>query len=135
MTLSIGNTDPVYSTDKNEPDRSLLETFPAAPVSYVHIKNERDEFTCLCPATGQPDFGSIEVIYHPLQHCLESRSWKLYLVSYRNTRMFHEQVVARIFDDLEKVLRPKILTVTGHFTPRGGITFTPTRTRAWGRDA
>ena len=129
--LSIGNTGPVYRVNDHEPDPKLLETFPAAPVSHVHIKNERDEFTCLCPATGQPDFGRIEVVYQPRERCLESRSWKLYLVSYRNTRMYHEQVVSRIFDDLLKSLRPRLLTVTGHFTPRGGISFTPTRTGAW----
>jgi len=138
-TLSIGNEPPKYLTavdlDNDSAIRpDLLETFPAPPVSFVDIKNTRDEFTCLCPATGQPDFGSIEVRYTPKNKCLESRSWKLYLVTYRNARLFHEQIVCRIYEDLWNAIDPLFLRVVGRFTPRGGITFTPTREGA-SRDA
>lgn len=113
------------------PDAGLLRTFPvpefpASGTLQIQIVQQHDEFTCLCPLTGQPDFGSIEVIYTPNERCLESKSWKLYLFSYRNFKGFHEQVVCRIGEDLARVLDPFQLRVVGHFTPRGGISFKPT---------
>ena len=129
-TLSIGKEPPVYTVDSNAPDASLLETFQVKGferASMIRIINERDEFSCLCPATGQPDFARIEVVYTPTHYCLESRSWKLYLCSFRSTRMFHEQIVCHIYNDLCIKLRPKFLRVVGHFTPRGGISFMPVR--------
>jgi 7-cyano-7-deazaguanine reductase len=85
---------------------------------------ETDEFTCLCPKTGQPDFASIRVEYVPDQTVIESKSFKLYLWSYRNEGAFHEHVINTILDDLVKTLNPHWCKVTGVFNVRGGIGIT-----------
>jgi 7-cyano-7-deazaguanine reductase len=82
------------------------------------------EFTCLCPATGQPDFASITIRYIPDQWILESKSLKLYLWSYRGEGVFHEHVVNTICDDIVKVLDPHWIEVAGCFGARGGIGIT-----------
>ncbi len=79
------------------------------------------EFTSLCPITGQPDFGTITIRYIPKRLCLESKSLKLYLFSFRNEGVFHEAVVNRILDDVKKAIAPKELVVLGEFRARGGI--------------
>lgn len=109
-------------------DASLLETFenpmPRGSVnSWITIT--APEFTSLCPKTGQPDFATIIVKYRPRELCVESKSWKLYLGSYRNAKDFHETCVTRIFEDLVMLLEPEELIVEGQFTPRGGIPFWP----------
>ena len=80
-----------------------------------------EEFTCLCPLTGQPDFASLEISYIPGPRALESKSLKNYLWSYRDTGAFHEDVINVILDDLFHFLKPKWMRVTGRFWIRGGI--------------
>jgi 7-cyano-7-deazaguanine reductase len=102
-----------------------LEAFPNHnPERYYRVTLETDEFTCLCPITGQPDFASIRVDYVPDQSVIESKSFKLYLWSYRDEGAFHEHIVNTILDDLLKVLDPHWCKVTGNFNIRGGIGIT-----------
>ena len=82
------------------------------------------EFTCLCPITGQPDFAHITIRYVPNKLCLESKSLKLYLLSFRNHGTFHEEVVNRILHDVVKAIKPRQAVVKGVFNPRGGIGIT-----------
>ncbi|MCI0516003.1 preQ(1) synthase [candidate division KSB1 bacterium] len=79
------------------------------------------EFTARCPITSQPDFGTITIRYIPQTYCIESKSLKLYLFSFRNYGTFHEAVVNRILDDLVAACHPKKMIVRGDFNPRGGI--------------
>jgi len=99
-----------------------LETFPNPNTDrdYV-IRFECPEFTCLCPRTGQPDFATIRVEYVPDQLCVELKSWKLYLWSYRNEGAFHEAVTNKILDDLVAATKPRRARVEGDFKVRGGI--------------
>ncbi len=100
-----------------------LETFPnPRPGRPYEIAMECPEFTCLCPMTGQPDFATIRLRYIPAARCVELKSLKLYLWSYRNEGAFHERVTNQICDDLVKALRPRWLEVEGDFSVRGGIT-------------
>ena len=80
-----------------------------------------DELTSLCPLTGQPDFNTIEIDYQPDVRCIESKSLKLYLWSYRQEGAFHEDVTNRILDDFVAATRPRWIEVTGDFRIRGGI--------------
>jgi len=80
------------------------------------------EFTSVCPKTGQPDFGQIRIEYIPEQSCIELKSLKFYLQSYRNKGIFYERLTNEILDDLAGACRPKWMRVTASFTPRGGIT-------------
>lgn len=99
-----------------------LEAFPnRSPEKYYLITLETNEFTCLCPMTGQPDFAHLIIQYVPDQKIVESKSLKLYLWSYRNEGAFHEHVVNQICDDLVKILDPHWIRVTGEFNVRGGI--------------
>ncbi|HWO41890.1 MAG TPA: preQ(1) synthase [Candidatus Eisenbacteria bacterium] len=99
-----------------------LETFPnPRPGRDYEISMECPEFTCVCPRTGQPDFATIRIRYVPDRFCLELKSIKLYLWSFRNEGAFHEDVVNRILDDLVKACAPKQMTVAGDFNIRGGI--------------
>jgi 7-cyano-7-deazaguanine reductase len=109
---------------KAEPGKKL-EAFPNHnPQRYYRVTLETDEFTCLCPMTGQPDFASLRVEYVPDKSVIESKSFKLYLWSYRNEGAFHEHVVNTILDDLVKALDPHWCKVTGTFNVRGGIGIT-----------
>lgn len=102
-----------------------LEAFPnRSPDRYYLVTLETDEFTCLCPKTGQPDFASILIEYVPHESVIESKSLKLYLWSYRNEGAFHEHVVNQILDDFVKAARPHFCRVTGRFNVRGGIGIT-----------
>jgi 7-cyano-7-deazaguanine reductase len=117
-----------------QPSKSL-ESFPNRSLGrYYLVTLESNEFTCLCPMTGQPDYASIRVQYVPDQEVVESKSFKLYLWSYRDEGAFHEHVVNRICDDLVTELDPHWLKVTGVFNVRGGIAITVeaehTKTRA-----
>ena len=99
-----------------------LQTFPnPAPARDYEIAFDCPEFTCLCPMTGQPDFAHFSIRYTPEQTCVELKSLKLYLWSFRNEGAFHEAVTNRICDDLVKALNPRRLTVEGDFFIRGGI--------------
>ena len=105
----------------NKPSK-LLETFPnPAPRRDYRIHMELPEFTCLCPKTGQPDFATLVLDYVPDKHCVELKSLKLYIWSFRNEGAFHEAVTNRILDDLVKALAPRFMRLTAHFYVRGGI--------------
>src|SRR5215813_5342009 len=98
-----------------------LETFPnPRPGRDYTIHFSCPEFTCLCPMTGQPDFATITIEYTPEALCVELKSLKLYLWSYRDEGAFHEAVTNQILDDLVGALKPRRMTVTGAFRVRGG---------------
>ncbi len=101
---------------------ATLETFenPRPTRDYV-VKHVAPEFTSVCPKTGQPDFGTITVEYVPDKLCVELKSLKFYLQSFRNEGVFYEDVVNRILDDLAAALSPRRMSVVGEFTPRGGM--------------
>ncbi|MBF0285359.1 MAG: NADPH-dependent 7-cyano-7-deazaguanine reductase QueF [Magnetococcales bacterium] len=104
------------------PSRELLETFPNPhPQRDYRIDIRTAEFTCVCPMTGQPDFAEIRLSYTPDQRCVELKSLKLYLWSFRQEGSFHEAVTNRILEDLTAVLDPRWLRVQGDFNLRGGI--------------
>ena len=103
-------------------DKPTIETFanPHPRRDYV-IRHVAPEFTSVCPKTGQPDFGAIEIEYVADRRCVELKSLKLYLQSYRSRGIFYEDVVNVILDDLVAALAPRRMNVTGSFTPRGGL--------------
>ncbi len=114
-----------YSIEKQD----FISIDPLDPISYdykskrdITIVIEQPEFTSVCPMTGLPDFGSIEIEFCPDEKIIELKSLKFYLLQYRNVGIFYEHLVNRILDDLVKVLKPKYMTITGRFTARGGIT-------------
>ena len=99
-----------------------IDTFPNPNVERDYtIEMECPEFTCVCPKTGQPDFATIGIRYVPNELCIELKSLKLYLWSFRNEGTFHEAVTNRILDDLVAACHPRRMTVTGDFMVRGGI--------------
>ena len=99
-----------------------LETFPnPQPDRDYQIHMEIPEFTCLCPKTGQPDFATLVLDYIADKTCVELKSLKLYIWSYRNEGAFHEAVTNRILDDLVKATRPRYMRLTAKFYVRGGI--------------
>ena len=101
---------------------ALLEVFANPhPGRDYEIEHIAPEFTSVCPKTGQPDFGVIRLIYTPDKKCVELKSWKLYLQSYRNRGIFYEDVTNVILNDLTAVLAPRTMTVISEWTPRGGI--------------
>ena len=109
---------------KAKPSKKL-EAFPnRTPDRYYLVSLETDEFTCICPMTEQPDFANILVEYVPDQKIVESKSFKLYIWSYRNEGAFHEHVVNQILDDLIAALDPHYCKVTGQFNVRGGVGIT-----------
>lgn len=104
-----------------EPTKALEVFANPRPGREYEISFECPEFTCLCPKTGQPDFATIRILYTPGELCLELKSLKLYLWSYRNEGAFHEEVTNRILDDLVSACRPVRIRVVGDFLVRGGI--------------
>ena len=99
-----------------------LETFanPELARDYT-IRMQIPEFTCLCPRTGQPDFATLDLEYVPDRLCVELKSLKLYIWSFRERGAFHEAVANEIADHLEATLRPRFLRLTARFNVRGGI--------------
>ena len=99
-----------------------IETFdnPHPQRNYI-IQHVAPEFTSVCPKTGQPDFGTIEIEYVADKKCVELKSLKFYLQSFRNTGVFYEDVVNRILNDLVAACSPRRMSITGKFTPRGGM--------------
>lgn len=121
MTLPSDLNDLTLLGGEAKPSKKL-EAFPnRTPGRYYLVTLETDEFTCLCPATGQPDFASIRVQYVPDEKIVESKSFKLYIWSYRDEGVFHEHVVNLILDDLVAILNPHWCKVSGVFNIRGGI--------------
>ncbi len=99
-----------------------LETFPnPAPARDYAIHMQIPEFTCLCPKTGQPDFATLFLDYVPDRTCVELKSLKLYIWSFRDEGHFHEDVTNRILDDLVRATRPRFMRLTAKFFVRGGI--------------
>lgn len=122
------------------PDKAKLETFPNPSERDYSIHFETDDFTSLCPVTGQADFARIEIEYIPDRVCVESKSLKFYLASYRNVRAFNEAVTNRILDDFVRACAPRQATITAQFSARGGIALavraehTPAKNRRTGRN-
>ncbi|MGB1012969.1 MAG: preQ(1) synthase [Nannocystaceae bacterium] len=105
----------------SSPSRQL-ETFPnPRPGRKYEIRFECPEFTCVCPKTGQPDFATIRIRYTPAETCVELKSLKLYLWSFRDQGAFHEAVTNEILDDLVAAIAPHSMVVEGDFMVRGGI--------------
>jgi 7-cyano-7-deazaguanine reductase len=118
------------SVTPDTPNRDVLECFPnPAPAADYSVRFTCAEFTSVCPVTGQPDFGQLEIEYAPLALCLESKSLKLYLGSFRNEGAFWEDVMNRIADDAFGALQPRWLKLTGVMNSRGGIAITVTTQR------
>jgi len=104
-----------------------IEVFPNRnPERDYEIRIEAPEFTAVCPRTGQPDFATMTLTYTPDQACLELKSLKLYLQSFRNKGIFHEHVTNEILNDLVKSCAPRRMTLVGEFNARGGIKTTVT---------
>lgn len=99
-----------------------LETFPnPTPERDYTIRMRIPEFTCLCPITGQPDFAALQLEYVPDRRCVELKSLKLYIWSYRNEGAFHEAVTNRMLNDLVAACEPRFMRLTAEFYVRGGI--------------
>ena len=115
--------------------KKTLDTFPnPQPQRDYRIHMEIPEFTCLCPKTGQPDFATLLLDYVPDRKCVELKSLKLYVWSFRNEGAFHEAVTNRILDDLAAATQPRFMRLTARFYVRGGIFTTvvaETRKRGW----
>ena len=110
----------------DHPEATMLEAFANQhPGSAWVVGLDCQEFTSLCPMTGQPDFGRIHIHYVPGELCVESKSLKLYLGAYRNHGAFHEDCVNRIADDIASAISPRWLRVFGDFSVRGGIVIRP----------
>ncbi len=113
----LGNKVPTPSS----PDEAHIESFPNRYKRPYTVTFEAFEFTSLCPITAQPDFATIIISYIPKEKCAESKALKLYLQSFRNHGMFHEEIVNRILDDFVKEISPRWVSVKGEMNPRGGI--------------
>ncbi|MDF1754394.1 MAG: preQ(1) synthase [Verrucomicrobiales bacterium] len=107
------------------PDEAKLEVFPNrnAHRDYT-IELDYPEFSSLCPVTGQPDSAHLTITYIPDELCVETKSLKFYLASFRNLASFNEDVVNRILDEMSTACKPRKMTVRGRFAPRGGIRLT-----------
>jgi 7-cyano-7-deazaguanine reductase len=143
MPTQPSDLDDLTILGKESKPSKKLEAFPnRTPSRYYRVTLEADEFTCLCPMTGQPDFARLLVQYVPDQKVVESKSFKLYLWSFRDEGVFHEHVINQILDDLVRTLDPHWCRVTGIFNIRGGIkitvdaehTRTPDARRQWSNE-
>lgn len=103
------------------PSKNLQTFVNPSPRRDYRIRMEIPEFTCLCPMTGQPDFAILTLEYVPERLCVELKSLKLYVWSFRDQGAFHEAVTNRILEDLVKATRPRFMRVTAKFNVRGGI--------------
>lgn len=103
------------------PEKAKLEIFVNKYPRDYWVTFHCPEFTSLCPRTNQPDFGTITIRYVPDKKCLEAKSLKLYLFSYRNIGIFNEDVVNKILEDIVEASKPRRAEVSGEFNPRGGI--------------
>jgi len=114
----LGRTVPV----PRSPDEAVLEAVPNphADTDYV-VRFTAPEFTCLCPVTGQPDFARFVIDYVPGKSILESKSFKLFLASFRNHGAFHEDCTVMIGKRIVKAIKPKFLRIAGYWNARGGI--------------
>ena len=108
----------------NSPSAEILETFANPARRPYWIRFQSADFTSLCPITGQADFAEIQIDYQPGRRCLETKSLKFYLASYRNERAFNEEVTNHILDDLVRACEPRRMVVQAEFASRGGISLT-----------
>lgn len=123
LTL-LGNSEAAFP---KLPQQATIETFAnPKPTRDYSIRLDCPDFTSLCPVTGQPDFAEILVEYVPDKLCIETKSLKLYLASYRNVHSFNEQVINNILDDLVKACRPRRMKIEGIFVARGGLSLSVT---------
>ncbi|TAG09585.1 MAG: NADPH-dependent 7-cyano-7-deazaguanine reductase QueF [Verrucomicrobia bacterium] len=107
------------------PAEATLEVFPNQRAGrHYFITLNCPEFSSLCPVTGQPDTARILIRYVPHELCVETKSLKFYLASFRNLPAFNEEIVNQILDDLVAIMKPKEIMVRGEFSPRGGIQLT-----------
>jgi 7-cyano-7-deazaguanine reductase len=106
------------------PAEARLETFPNPARRNYSIHFETDDFTSLCPVTGQADFARVDINYVPDRLCVESKSLKFYLAAFRSERAFNEAVTNRILDDFVRACRPRSAIVNAQFSARGGIALT-----------
>jgi len=121
-----------YSQEDIDP--SILKTIPYEyPGRKITVELGSDEFTCLCPYSGLPDFAHLTIKYTPRRKLIELKALKYYLYSFRNVKIYNEHVVNKILEDLVKLLKPYALTVTAEFTSRGGIKNTVTANYRSGR--
>lgn len=111
----------------SSPEEATLEVFPNRNAERNYwIELDYPEFSSLCPVTGQPDTAHLTIRYIPGEKCVETKSLKFYLASFRNTPSFNEDIVNRVLDDLVRACEPRRMTVRGRFSPRGGIRLTAT---------
>ena len=125
MAIAEGRTVPF--TGPEEIDVAVLETFPYEGPDQ-RIVTETKEFSAVCPYSGLPDYATLRVAYMPSDRCIELKSLKYYVTSYRNVGIFQEHATARIAQDLWKALEPKTLSVTTVYNIRGGFDTTCTVT-------
>lgn len=116
----LGSQGTDYKYD--EPNPGILETFPNRFENEYVVTLDFQEFTSLCPKTGQPDFAHVNITYVPSAKCVETKSLKLYFFAFRNHGSFMESITNTIRDHLVSVLNPRALKVECVFAPRGGIT-------------
>jgi 7-cyano-7-deazaguanine reductase len=127
FTPSCHNARPLEQEWPMSEFRSLLETFENQfPDRDYQIEIVAPEFTSVCPRTGQPDFGTLAIIYTPDRKCVELKSLKFYLQSFRNQGIFYEHVTNTILDDLVAVIEPRWMKIEAAFNARGGMTETVT---------
>lgn len=122
---------PRHLGKKSEAPIDKLDLIPWAS-GPVTVFLDATEFTSMCPVTGQPDFGRLTIEYVPDAHIVETKSMKLYLQRFREVAEFNEVIVARIVDDFFEQVKPRSVTVTGHFNVRGGISPTAVASRGEG---
>ncbi len=107
--------------------KNILDTFDNPNVKDDYLINmDVPEFTCLCPLTGQPDFARFEIKYIPDKKCVELKSLKLYMASYRDIGAFHEDNTNQVLRDISTLIKPRCISITGYWKVRGGITTTIT---------
>src|SRR6516165_7502032 len=127
--MKRGYTDE-HAAAGTRPALPKIETWPNQYRDY-EIEIVMPEFTSVCPKTGLPDFGRLTLRYVPDRSCLELKSYKMYLLAYREVGIFQENVVNRVLEDVVRAANPVTATVTGDFTPRGGLSTVVTAT--WNR--
>ena len=107
--------------------KNILDTFDNPNIKDDYLINmDIPEFTCLCPLTGQPDFARFEINYVPDKKCVELKSLKLYMASYRDIGAFHEDNTNQVLRDISTLIKPRFISITGYWNVRGGITTTIT---------
>lgn len=116
---NLGSAETKY--EYLNPNYSILEVFENQyPIRDYNVVYEFDEFTSLCPKTGQPDFATIKVSYIPDRFCIETKSLKLYFLAYRQYGSFMETIVNKILEDCIFICRPRKMEISGFFNARGG---------------